>query len=185
MRRQTILTHNTPSTKDLPTAELIISRREMKVLRYLLLLSAGLLLVGVTSPMLTLSKFILIKNTFSVASGVLELLEQGHFLLFLLIAGFSLGLPCFKLYVLFRMLTFALNGRPSTDKQQLYKYLHLMHAYGRWAMLDVMVVAVLIMTVKLGAVASIEIHAGLYIFALAVLLIMLITQRVVRLDEFR
>ena len=56
-----------------------------------------------------------------------------------------------------------------------------MHEYGRWAMLDVMVVAVLIVTVKLGALASIEIHPGLYIFGTAVLLIMFATQQVVSL----
>ena len=58
-----------------------------------------------------------------------------------------------------------------------------MHDYGRWAMLDVMVVAMLIVSVKLGAIASIQIHAGLYVFGGAVLLIMLITQQVVRLYE--
>ena len=51
-----------------------------------------------------------------------------------------------------------------------------MHDYGRWAMLDVMVVAMLIVTVKLGAIASIQIHPGLYVFGAAVLLIMLTTQ---------
>jgi paraquat-inducible protein A len=56
-----------------------------------------------------------------------------------------------------------------------------MHRYGRWAMLDVMVVAVLIMTVKLGAIASIQVHYGLYVFGAAVLIIMLITGYVVRL----
>ncbi|MBL6999233.1 MAG: paraquat-inducible protein A, partial [Gammaproteobacteria bacterium] len=48
-------------------------------------------------------------------------------------------------------------------------------------MLDVMVVAILIVTVKLGTIASVEIHYGLYLFAAAVLLIMFITQRVVTL----
>jgi paraquat-inducible protein A len=43
-------------------------------------------------------------------------------------------------------------------------------------MLDVMVVAMLIVTVKLGAIASIQIHPGLYVFGAAVLLIMLTTQ---------
>ena len=56
-----------------------------------------------------------------------------------------------------------------------------MHDYGRWAMLDVMVVAILIVTVKLGAIASIQIHVGLYIFGVAVLLIMFITHQVVSL----
>lgn len=58
-----------------------------------------------------------------------------------------------------------------------------MHDYGRWAMLDVLVVAVLIVTVKLGMIASIEIHWGFYVFASAVLLIMLLTHRVARLIE--
>ena len=57
-----------------------------------------------------------------------------------------------------------------------------MHEYGRWAMLDVMVVAILIVSVKLGAIASIQVHAGLYIFGIAVLLIMFITQQVVSMN---
>jgi len=63
--------------------------------------------------------------------------------------------------------------------------MHLMHEYGRWAMLDVMVVAVLIVTVKLGAVASIEVHYGLYVFGTAVLLLMLITKWVVHLTAIK
>lgn len=56
-----------------------------------------------------------------------------------------------------------------------------MHDYGRWAMLDVFVVAILIVTVKLGAIASVEVHPGLYVFGAAVLLIMIITDRVTKL----
>jgi paraquat-inducible protein A len=58
-----------------------------------------------------------------------------------------------------------------------------MHEYGRWAMLDVMVVSLLIVTVKLGAIASIEVHSGLFVFGLSVLLIMFITRRVVWLTN--
>jgi paraquat-inducible protein A len=58
-----------------------------------------------------------------------------------------------------------------------------MHDYGRWAMLDVMVVAMLIVMVKLGAIVSITIHSGLYVFGSAVLLIMYITHHVVRLHD--
>ncbi len=63
----------------------------------------------------------------------------------------------------------------SLSDAKLKRYLHLMHEYGRWAMLDVMVVAILIVTVKLGAIASIKVHIGLYVFGAAVLLIMLVT----------
>ena len=81
------------------------------------------------------------------------------------------------------ILLFNLLHPNTTEPARRKKLLHLMHEYGRWAMLDVMVVAVLIVTVKLGALASIEIHPGLYIFGLAVLLIMYITQQVVSLLE--
>jgi paraquat-inducible protein A len=111
-------------------------------------------------------------------SGVWQLWLDGHIILFLLIAGFSIILPIAKIILLFNLL------HPNTT--QVYhrkKLLQLMHNYGRWAMLDVMVVAVLIVSVKLGAIASIQIHPGLYIFGSAVLLIMLITHQVVKLYE--
>lgn len=83
-----------------------------------------------------------------------------------------------KIGVLFKLLT-----EKTIDNPKIEYYLHLMHEYGRWAMLDVMVVAVLIVTVKLGAIASVEVHYGLFVFGAAVLLIMFITNKVVRLTN--
>lgn len=128
--------------------------------------------------MLTLTKMVFISNSFSIVSGIWQLLQDGHFLLFVLVASFSIILPVAKIILLFNLL-----HPNTTEPARRKKLLHLMHEYGRWAMLDVMVVAVLIVTVKLGALASIEIHPGLYIFGLAVLLIMYITQQVVSLLE--
>nr|WP_310735734.1 paraquat-inducible protein A [Psychromonas sp. SR45-3] len=42
-------------------------------------------------------------------------------------------------------------------------------------------VAMLIVTVKLGVIASIQVHAGLYLFGIAVLLLMFITSNVSKL----
>jgi paraquat-inducible protein A len=128
--------------------------------------------------MITISQFIVIESSFSVVSGVIELLRNGKILLFIVVALFSIVLPILKIAVLFRLLSVRMLTGARTQR-----YLKLMHDYGRWAMLDVMVVAVLVVTVKLGAIASIEVHYGLYIFGLAVLMIMLITNRVVRLTE--
>ena len=148
--------------------------------RWLLFIALVLFLVGIALPMMTISKFIVVTNTFSVLSGVAELLRNGNYILFVVVAAFSLVLPLLKLGVLWRIVS---RSRPAGE--QLSRYLHLMHRYGRWAMLDVMVVAVLIMTVKLGAIASIEAHYGLYVFGAAVLMIMLITGYVVRLSDVR
>jgi len=147
-------------------------------LRYLLYFATVLLIIGISSPLMTLSKFMLLSQSFSVLSGSLELLLGGHFFLFIIIGGFSIVLPALKLLVLRRLLS-----PEKSSSRALKRALHLMHDYGRWAMLDVMVVAVLVVTVKLGAIASIEIHFGLYVFGAATLLIMLITQAVVRLYE--
>ena len=147
-------------------------------LRWLLLVTSLLLIAGFFIPMLTLSKMVFISHSFSIMSGVWQLLQDGHVLLFLLVASFSIVLPIAKIILLFNLL-----HPNTTEPNRRKKLLHLMHEYGRWAMLDVMVVAILIVTVKLGALASIQIHPGLYVFGGAVLLIMFITQQVVCLLE--
>jgi paraquat-inducible protein A len=58
-----------------------------------------------------------------------------------------------------------------------------MHEYGRWAMLDVMIIALLVVTVKLGAIASIQVHSGLYIFGLGAILLMVVTGKVSKLVQ--
>ena len=137
-----------------------------------------LLAVGIFAPILTLEKLLIIRNTFSIASGVVGLLQEGRFLLFVLVGGFSIALPVLKLAVLVRILRADLH-----DSIRLGNYVRWMHAYGKWSMLDVFVVAILVVSVKLGALVSVQLHYGLYVFAAAVLLIMLATARVVRLTE--
>lgn len=147
-------------------------------LRWLLLVTSLLLMAGFFIPMLTLTKLVFMSHSFSIMSGVWQLLQDGHLFLFVLVASFSIILPIAKIILLFNLL-----HPNTTESGRRKRLLHLMHEYGRWAMLDVMVVAVLIVTVKLGAIASIQIHPGLYVFGGAVLLIMFITQQVVCLLE--
>ena len=118
---------------------------ESKILRLLVVVSAVCLAVGLTAPVLTLEKFFIIDNTFSILSGLVQLLEEGRFFLFIIILLFSVILPIIKLWVLFRLL-----GSTKTN-ESLHRYLHMMHQYGKWSMLDVFVVALLVVAVKLGA----------------------------------
>lgn len=155
-----------------------ISRANTLWLLTLLILTSVLLIAGLIMPMMTITKLVFFSNSFSVLQGVYELLLNDHIFLFLLVASFSIVLPLLKIGVLFRLICMRTNHSKTIDR-----LLHLMHAYGRWAMLDVMVVAILIVTVKLGVIASIEIHSGLFVFGLAVLLIMFITNRVVKLCQ--
>ena len=154
------------------------TQRRINRLRAQLLMSTVLLLAGLFLPMLTITQFIVISNDFSVISGITELWKAGQYVLFTVIFCFSIILPFLKLALLFKLLQS--DDKPHPIKLKL---LALLHDYGRWAMLDVMVVAMLIVTVKMGAIASIQIHPGLYVFGAAVLMIMLTTQSTVRLLE--
>jgi paraquat-inducible protein A len=149
---------------------------ESRLLLLLLLITVVCLAVGLTAPLLTLEKFFIINNTFSIFSGLAQMLEEGRYFLFVVILLFSVILPVIKLSVLFRLL----SSRAS-DSEALHRYLHIMHQYGKWSMLDVFVVALLVVAVKLGAVARVETHYGLYAFGSAVLLTMAITARVIYL----
>ena len=138
--------------------EIIIPERfpeKARWLRVYIWVAACLLLAGLVSPIITLTKFMLVENTFSVLSGVVELLQEGRIFLFLLIAGFSIVLPILKLWVLYRLVS-----KSSAVEKSMRKLLHWMHLYGKWSMLDVFVVAILLVTVKLEMMANIIVHEG-------------------------
>ena len=145
-------------------------------MRLILAATVCFLGVGLAAPIITLKKFLFIENTFSVLSGALALLMGGQLFLFVVIAGFSVVLPVLKILLLDKLLR-ARDG----DTDRLKKHLRWMHLYGKWSMLDVFVVAVLVAAVKLGAIASVDLRFGLYAFAIAVVLTMYVTARVVSL----
>ncbi len=147
-------------------------------LRWLLLIICVLLITGMVSPIITLEKLIFIENTFSVVSGVIQLFGEGQYFLFLVISIFSIGLPLIKLVILYLLLSAATARRHRFDR-----LLELMHDYGKWSMLDVFVVAILVVAVKLGALADVQMRYGLYAFAAGVLLTMYVTARVVGLSD--
>ncbi|NOQ68941.1 MAG: paraquat-inducible protein A [Gammaproteobacteria bacterium] len=153
---------------------------EARLLLVILLVTLALLSVGMVAPIITLNKFILIENTFSIFSGSIELLKEKKFFLFFVITSFSIVLPFLKIAVLFLLVTVKQNKTIN-----LHKCLHWMHLFGIWSMLDVFVVAVLVVTVKLGAIASVEARYGIYAFTAAVFLTMYVTSRVVSLTSVK
>ena len=128
--------------------------------------------LGLILPMMTLTKFFILQHTVSVLSSIFTLLSSGSWFLFVAIFGFSVVMPLLKLRLIYVLIK--AQGRiDATTKRWLY----LMHEYGRWGMLDVFVVAVILVAVKLGALAKVEVHIGLYCFGTAVLLMMVLTHR--------
>ena len=150
------------------------------VLLLLLATAAVLLTIGLVAPIITFKKFIFIQNTFSILSACWNLIKQGQIFLFIVITVFSIIFPIFKLSLLTMLV---LSG--STITQNTKKVLELIHRFGRWSMLDVFVVAILVVLVKLGAIGDVEKHIGLYAYAGAAILIMVLTNRIIKLVEQR
>jgi paraquat-inducible protein A len=135
-----------------------------------LLLAAGLLL-----PLMHVQKMVLWKNEYSVTTGVISLWEQGERLLAAVVFFFSVIFPIVKLVSLAIIWLWPLSD------QYRQSVLHWLGILGKWSMLDVFAVAILIVLVKLGPLARIEPQAGVYAFALAIILSMLTTMYVTRL----
>lgn len=154
-----------------------VSRLEVWLLSILLLLSLLLLLLGATLPLMTVERLWIFEQHFSLLGGLLQMWQQGHWPLALVLGGFSLLMPLAKLTVLGRILMWLWRDRSGSSG--LERWLHWMHGYGKWSMLDVFVVAVLLTSVKLGALANVQLHSGLYAFAGSILMTMLVTARVV------
>ena len=133
----------------------------------LLLCSLIALVIGVTAPLLTLQKLYFIENTISLISTIQVLYADQEWLLFSVITVFSLFVPIIKIVSL--LLITNIDYQPGS---LLDKSLSLIETFGKWSMLDVFVVALLLVSVKLGALAKVEVHYGLYAFALSVMLTM-------------
>lgn len=135
-----------------------------------IVLSAVLLVIGAFAPLMTTTKLFIFSNTLSLASGIVQLFQQGHWILGMIILGFSIVFPVVKL-----MLLLLIWLTEANQTARIRQRLNWLAATGKWSMLDVFVVAILLVSVKLGALASVQVHYGLYAFAASVLLAMVIT----------
>ena len=150
------------------------------VINLLLLGALATLIIGVTAPLLTLEKLYFFENTVSLFSTITELFSQKEWFLFIVIAVFSLCVPIIKIASLILILNLEYKKGSFLDKA-----LHIIELIGKWSMLDVFVVALLLVSVKLGVLAKVEVHYGLYAFAASVLLTMGLSFWIAKLSQKR
>ncbi len=136
----------------------------------LLLLAVALLALGLKLPIVSVEKFYFFGNTVSLLSAISQLWQGQERSLAILLGGFSVVFPIIKLLLLF--LVWNLEDSNSNRHRRHLKWLA---TYSKWSMLDVFVVALLVVTVKLGALAQAQVEFGLYAFAASVILSMLLS----------
>ncbi|MBI3996415.1 MAG: paraquat-inducible protein A [Candidatus Omnitrophica bacterium] len=141
-----------------------------------LVLSTALLFIGLSLPLLYSQKMFW-KSTYSVWAGVVALWQQNELALAAILFFFSIVFPIVKLIGLATIWFLRL---PDEHRAVL---LHWLGVLGKWSMLDVFVVAILIVLVKLGPFVKIEPRLGVYVFAAAIAASMLTTMYVERLAK--
>jgi paraquat-inducible protein A len=140
----------------------------------LLASASAVLAVGLTLPVVTLRSG-LARETYSVLGGIRDLARSGEVLLAGIVLGFSVLFPIAKLALLTRVLF-----RPF-DEQRRARLVRSLVRLGRWSMLDVFVVAILIGSVHLGILSEAYAERGIHVFGSGILLSMLATLAVQRL----
>jgi paraquat-inducible protein A len=107
-------------------------------------------------------------ETYSLVGGVAALWRQGEVGLAMVIGGFSLVFPLVKNLLLVAATT-TLVPLAVTTRRRLHAFTG--HT-ARLSMLDVFVVAILVVVVKLGDAARVEVRSGTFLFCVAIALSM-------------
>ncbi len=128
----------------------------------MLLVALALLFWGLTLPILTLSKFWIFDNTVSIVSAIKSLYEAGEIFLATVLLLFSILFPIGKNLTM--LAVFVRGGRLNL------RLLRVTAALGKWSMLDVFIVAILVASMKLGILAHASVMSALYFFAASVIL---------------
>ena len=142
----------------------------------LLLGSVALLLAGWLLPVMTVETLFIFEDEVSILTACYRLLENGDFLLFAVVTTFTILFPTAKL-----VLAYLALRRINRAESGLLRAVRWIETVGKWSMLDVFVVALVVVVIKMSAVSDISIEPGLYVFIAAVVASMLVVRRICHL----
>jgi len=108
-------------------------------------------------------------NESTIWEGVVELWEGGTQGIAIVVLLCSIVIPLAKIFGLF-YLSFTWKSKSPISNTVLLRFIDLI---GRWSMLDVFLVAILVALIKLGTIATVRPEVGLVAFTSVVVLTML------------
>ncbi len=110
------------------------------------------------------------QNSTTIWDGIISLVEAGSYFIAFIVLLASIIIPFFKLLALFFLAATAKNSKYAYEKTQLYR---LIESIGRWSMLDIFLLAVLVAIMKLGPWTSVQPEIGSLMFVFVVIFTML------------
>ncbi|MDN5485090.1 MAG: paraquat-inducible protein A [Pseudomonas sp.] len=108
----------------------------------------------------------------TIMSGVIQLVQHGMFPIAAVVFIASILVPTFKLVGIGLLLFSVQRHQPLSAQQRIVMY-RFIEFIGRWSMLDIFVIAILVAVVNFGRLASVEANLGAAAFASVVILTML------------
>ena len=108
----------------------------------------------------------------TIMAGVIELVQHGMIPIAAVVFVASILVPTFKLVGIALLLFSVQRHQPLSARQRIIMY-RFIEFIGRWSMLDIFVIAILVAVVNFGRIASIEANLGAVAFASVVVITML------------
>ena len=108
----------------------------------------------------------------TIMAGVIELVQHGMIPIAAVVFIASILVPTFKLVGIALLLFSVQRRQPLSARQRIIMY-RFIEFIGRWSMLDIFVIAILVAVVNFGRIASVEANLGAVAFASVVILTML------------
>jgi len=159
----------------LESVESIASRAE-GVDRFVGVAAAVLMLLHMVSvfiPAMKVTRLLFFKDTISIWNTIAQLFERGEWVIAPVLFLFTIAFPLFKL-----MAIIYLFAGQSISDPKLHSHLSRLESLGRWSMLDVMVAALLIVSLTATGLADARFLPGMYLFTFSVVGTLLLSRRV-------
>ena len=110
------------------------------------------------------------RNSSTIWGGIVSLADAGSWFIAIVVFLASLLIPFLKLAILFYLAARAKTGKHRKFKVKLYEFVEVI---GRWSMLDIYLLAVLVAMLKLGKFSTVEPEPGAMFFLFVVIFTML------------
>jgi len=152
---------------------MVHARRPNSLMRtWALLLTAAILYIPANLlPIMTVNSFGK-GSPDTIMSGVIALAQHGMLPIAAIVFIASILVPTFKLVGIALLLYSVQRHQPMSAQQRILMY-RFIEWIGRWSMLDIFVIAILVAVVNFGSLASIDAGLGAVAFASVVVLTML------------
>jgi len=131
----------------------------------LLTIALALFAAGLFRPFTAVTKLWLFEDQVSVFTGLITLWRGGELFLFLILFVFTVIFPFVKINAMLVLWLW-----PRLPREHAVRLFQFVSQLGKWSMLDVFIVAILVLTVKSGGLASIKVQGGFFLFFISVML---------------